>query len=82
MSKNSSSAPTTVTRILQDANFQAGFRDARAGRAFAIDDHQERGDKWAYERGWLFARLFPSVRRLDAEAVRLLRKAFADHDIL
>jgi hypothetical protein len=79
---NSSSAPTTVMRILREANFQAGFRDARAGRAFAIDDHQKRGDKWAYERGWQFARRFPSVRRLDAKAAVLLGKAFADHDIL
>jgi hypothetical protein len=67
---------------MREANFQAGFRDARAGRAFAIDDHQAHGDKWGYERGWQFACRFPSVRRLDEKAVALLRKAFADRDII
>jgi hypothetical protein len=67
---------------MREANFQAGFRDARAGHPFAIDNHQARGDAWGYERGWQFAGLFPSVCRLDANAVALLRKAFKDGDIL
>jgi hypothetical protein len=73
---------TTAGRILREANFQAGFHDARAGRPFAIDDHEARGDEWGYERGWQFASRFPSVRRLDTNAVALLRKAFRDGDIL
>jgi hypothetical protein len=62
-------------------NFQVGFRDARAHRPFAIDEHQS-GDRWGYERGRQFAALYPNVRRLDEKAVRLLEKAFRNGDIL
>jgi hypothetical protein len=82
MSKNARSQPSTAARIMAEANFQAGFRDARAGRAFAIDDYQTRGDKWGYERGHQFAARFPSVRRLDAKAIALLAQAFEDCDII
>jgi hypothetical protein len=67
---------------MREKNFQAGFHDARAGRPFAIDEHQKSGDRWGYERGRQFAALYPAVRRLDEEAVKLLDKALTSGDIL
>jgi hypothetical protein len=67
---------------MREKNFQAGFRDARAGRPCNIDAHQELGDRWGYERGRQFAALHPEIRTLDAAAARLLETAFRNRDIL
>src|SRR5262245_42001539 len=44
--------------------------------------NQEDGDSWGYERGRQFAALHPEVRRLDADAAKLLQRAFRNRDIL
>jgi hypothetical protein len=74
--------PSSALHIMRQKNFQAGFRDARAGRPFNIDAHQENGDRWGYERGRQFAALYPEVRTLNADAVELLERAFCNRDIL
>jgi len=81
---------TTTEAIMRDRKFRAGFAAARAGAPFAPDAWINRpgNDIWAYERGWLFARLFPHVRRVgpgshvDATALRLFGKAMDRGDIL
>jgi hypothetical protein len=50
-------------------------------------DDQPDVDGWAYERGWSFARLYPTARlmedgHLSRNAVRMFRDAFARRDIL
>jgi hypothetical protein len=67
---------------MREKSFQAGFRDARAGRPCNIDAHQEPGHRWGYERGRQFAALHPEIRTLDAAAVRLLDTALGKGDIL
>jgi hypothetical protein len=62
----------------------------RAGAPFAPDAWVDRPgvDIWAYERGWLFARLFPRLRdigsgsHVDPTALRLFSKAMDRGDIL
>ena len=83
MSSQNDGQPSTALRIMRGKNFQAGFRDARAGRPFDIDAHQGNGDEWGYERGRQFAALHPEIRTLnDANAAKLLARAFRDNDIL
>jgi hypothetical protein len=89
MDGNANIFPTTAEAIMRDPKFRAGFADARAGAAFAPDAWGDGpGDIWAYERGWLFARLFPHVRHVgsgrhvDARALQLFGKAMDRGDIL
>jgi hypothetical protein len=87
--KNADAVPATVQRIMRNRGFRAGFDDARAGAPFVPDawDDQPDVDGWAYERGWSFARLYPTARlmedgHLSRNAVRMFRDAFARRDIL
>ena len=89
MDGNAKTFGITARAIMRDQEFRAGFADARAGVAFAPDAWVDRPgvDIWAYERGWLFARLFPRLRdigsgRVDPTALRLFSKAMDRGDIL
>jgi hypothetical protein len=79
-------APVTAAEVMRSRAFQVGFADAHVGR-FAIDT-QHADDQWDYERGWHFAKLYPSIRRLhdgrylDRAAVRLFERAWLKGDIL
>jgi hypothetical protein len=88
--QNSNVVRTTVQAIMRDRGFRAGFADARAGAPFAPDAWagQPGVDAWAYERGWFFARLYPTVRQLmkdghlSRNAIQMLGGAFDRGDIL
>ena len=86
---------TTAAEVMRTQAFQAGFADARAGRLFAVDAQlppsrfgNPVGNQWGYERGWAFARLFPSVarlhdgRKLNPLALKLFKRAVVDRSIL
>jgi len=90
MDGNAKTFGITARAIMRDQKFRAGFADARAGVPFAPDAWVDRPgvDIWAYERGWLFARLFPRLRdigsgsHVDPTALRLFSKAMDRGDIL
>jgi hypothetical protein len=79
--------PVSVLSIVRSEGFRAGFADARAGRPFAVDCQPE-DEQWDYERGWSFARLYPTTAlhdssgRVSHRALMLLGIAFRDRSIL
>ena len=80
--------PVSVLSILRSAGFRGGFTDARARRTFGVDNQPNLNEQWDYERGWTFARLYPSVALLDfsgrisQRALQLATVAFRDGTLL
>ena len=80
--------PVTIAEIMATPTFARGVEDVRAGRGYPpdYDQWQHTNDRWAYERGRLWARLVPRHVKLKVngkitvKAMQLFQEF--RHDIL
>lgn len=59
MTKQIPTATVSIETIMQSPLFEAGVRDARAGRGFPLNYDELDDPLWAYERGRQWAGLVP-----------------------
>jgi hypothetical protein len=75
----------SFAEIMRKAKFREGFDDARELRPFK--EHASTSDAWTYERGRLFAFIWPGKTfkngtRVMSQAVERMAQAARDREIL